>query len=54
MMRTIKDVFDTCDNDPKRALDIHLPEGESFPVFVYIHGGGLEALTKEAPTGMAE
>ena len=54
MMRTIKDVFYTCDNDPKRSLDLHLPEGESFPVFVYIHGGGLEALTKEAPTGMAE
>ena len=41
-MRTIKDVFYTSDNDPKRALDIHLPEGESFPVFVYIHGGGFE------------
>ena len=25
------------------TLDIHLPECQSFPVFVYFHGGGLEA-----------
>ena len=53
-MRTVKDIFYTSDNDPRRALDIYLPEGESFPVFVYIHGGGIEAGSKDLPGGMAE
>ena len=28
---------------PGLFIDIHLPEGESFDLFVYFHGGGLEA-----------
>ena len=30
--------------DPKvHVLDLYLPETEQFPVFIYFHGGGLEA-----------
>ena len=36
-----KDVFYTDDNDARRTLDIYLPSGKDFPVFVYFHGGGL-------------
>lgn len=53
-MREFKNLFYTDDCDVSRSLDLYLPDGESFPVFVYIHGGGLEAGTKDAPVGMAE
>lgn len=29
-------------NDPSQRLDVYLPDSETFPVFVYFHGGGLE------------
>lgn len=28
-------------NDPQQLLDVYIPDAESFPVFVYFHGGGL-------------
>ena len=28
---------------PLQVLDVYIPEAESFPVFVYFHGGGIEA-----------
>lgn len=28
--------------DTAECLDVHLPSAESFPVFVYFHGGGIE------------
>ena len=31
-----------------QRLDIHLPECESFPVFIYFHGGGFESGDKGA------
>ena len=31
----------------RQVLDVYLPEAESFPVFVYFHGGGIEAGDKE-------
>ena len=39
-MRTIENLSYSANQNV--ALDIHLPEKESFPVFVYFHGGGLE------------
>lgn len=27
-------------DDPKRQLDLYLPEGNSFPMVVFVHGGG--------------
>lgn len=39
-MKTLTDVC-YCE-EHKQYLDIYLPECESFPVFVYFHGGGLE------------
>lgn len=39
-MKTIKDI---CYSDEhKQYLDVYLPERDSFPVFLYFHGGGLE------------
>ncbi len=42
-MKLIKDVF----YKDGLSLDIYLPEADSFKVFVYIHGGGLEGGSKE-------
>lgn len=40
----MKAITDICYcNEHKQYLDLYLPECESFPVFVYFHGGGLEA-----------
>ena len=42
-MRDILDIA-YCGNDcPMQRLDLHLPETDTFPVFVYFHGGGLES-----------
>ncbi len=40
-MKSIIDI--SYGKDPAHKLDIHLPEKKDFPVFVYFHGGGLEA-----------
>lgn len=29
--------------NPAQLLDLYLPDAESFPVFIYFHGGGIEA-----------
>ena len=34
-------------NEPLQMLDVYIPDCESFPVFVYFHGGGIEAGKKE-------
>jgi len=31
---------------PEQLLDIHLPEKDEFPVFIYFHGGGIEEGSK--------
>ena len=39
----MKNILEVCYSEKnKQYLDIHLPETDSFPVFVYFHGGGLE------------
>ena len=42
-MRSYLDISYSLIGHPLQKLDIHLPdEGNSFPVFVYFHGGGFE------------
>lgn len=39
----MKSITDVCYSEAaQQYLDIHLPENDSFPVFLYFHGGGLE------------
>lgn len=40
-MRTISDI--RYGEHDKALLDLHLPEKNEFPVFIYFHGGGIEA-----------
>lgn len=42
-MKIIKDIL----YDGELALDVYLPDSESFKAFIYIHGGGLEAGSKK-------
>ena len=46
-MKVIQDIFYTNEKDLNRSLDIYLPDCESFPVFVYFHGGGIEGGSKD-------
>ena len=39
-------------NLPDQILDIHLPDCEEFPVFLYFHGGGIESGGKGLPDTM--
>jgi len=41
-MKTIENICYTTAAHPRHKLDIHLPDAEHFPVFVYFHGGGLK------------
>ncbi len=41
-MKTLMDIPYSDIGHKNQVLDIFLPEAESFPVFVYFHGGGLE------------
>ena len=47
-MKVYQDIPYTKTGHPSQVLDLWLPEAESFPVFIYFHGGGLEAGTKDA------
>lgn len=42
-MKTITDIPYSDIGHKNQVLDIFLPESDNFPVFVYFHGGGLEA-----------
>lgn len=42
-MKTIKDICYSSIGNESQKLDLYLPECEEFSVFVYFHGGGLEA-----------
>lgn len=49
----MKSFLDICyGSENEHLLDIHLPECDSFPVFVYFHGGGLEAGDKANGYGL--
>ena len=34
---------------PRQVLDVHLPDSDRFPVFIYFHGGGLDHGSKGTP-----
>ncbi len=57
-MRIINDVCYGKVKHPEQMLDIYLPDKESFKVFLYVHGGGIEAgdkcYQKEAGEYVAE
>ena len=40
-MKIIKDISYTRLGHPEQKLDVHLPEADTFSVFVYFHGGGI-------------
>jgi len=51
----MKSIFDICYSEESgQYLDIHLPEKDTFPVFVYFHGGGLKRGDKAAKTVFME
>ncbi len=41
-MRTIHNIRYSDLGHERQVLDLHLPDRESFPVFIYFHGGGIE------------
>ena len=53
-MKIINDIFYIEDGNPSHTLDIYLPDNDSFKVFLYFHGGGLEAGRKGAAGVFAE
>ena len=46
-MKTISNIFYTSYQHPRQSLDVHLPDCSKFPVFIYFHGGGIVAGSKE-------
>ncbi len=52
-MKTIENICYANRQDENLHLDIYLPKSESFDVFIYFHGGGLEAGSKEDAKDMA-
>jgi len=51
-MKTIRDI--AYGSHPAQRLDVHLPDCASFPVFLYFHGGGLEAGSRADQAAMFE
>ncbi len=45
-MRTYKDIYYANTTHERQTLDMYLPDGDNFDVFVYIHGGGLNTGSK--------
>lgn len=44
-MKIIEDI--SYGQHPEQELDIYIPDCEEFPVFVFLHGGGLEKVTRK-------
>ncbi len=42
-MKSYKNIVYSEINGEKLTLDLHIPESENFSLFIYFHGGGLEA-----------
>ncbi len=42
-MKSFTDVYYSKERDPSKMLDLYLPDTDTFPLFVYFHGGGIEA-----------
>ncbi len=45
-MRLLKDIYYSGERDDRKTLDVYIPDGECKAVFLYIHGGGIEAGAK--------
>ena len=53
-MKKIENIYYTDNCLDAQALNIYLPESDSFKVFVYFHGGGFEAGRKESAEAFVE
>ena len=53
-MKVISDICYGKARHPEQYLDIYLPDSESFKVFVYAHGGGIEAGDKSSMKQVGE
>jgi len=40
-MKKIENIYYTAMKHPRHVLDLYLPDTDTFPVFVYFHGGGI-------------
>lgn len=49
-MKIIKNISYTSTNNENQTLNIYLPDKQSFPVFIYFHGGGLVNGSKDHET----
>lgn len=45
-MKILKDIYYSEEKIAEKSLDVYLPDGECRAVFLYIHGGGIEAGSK--------
>ena len=45
-MKSIEKIYYTNAKLPEQFLDLFLPDCETFPVYIYFHGGGL---TRKSP-----
>ena len=41
-MKSFENICYTTMGHPEQMLDIHIPDNDTFPVFIYFHGGGME------------
>lgn len=53
-MKIIKDIYYGDISPKKQCLDIYLPDTNSFPVYLHIHGGGIESRDKSDVEFMAK
>lgn len=57
-MKTIKNIGYAETDNERQLLDLYLPEGNAFDLFVYFHGGGIESGSKgedvEALSGLID
>ena len=53
-MKLISNVCYGKTKHPEQYLDIYLPDKDAFKVFVYMHGGGIEAGDKSSMTAVGE
>jgi hypothetical protein len=46
-MKVIKDIYYSSNKSENHNLDIYMPDCNSFPVYIYFHGGGIESGSKD-------
>ena len=49
-MRKIENIPYTVEKHPQQVLDLYLPDSDTFPLFIYFHGGGLVGCDKTDKT----